>query len=95
MAVEPEAIGVNSRDLETFTVDSARVAAVLPAVPAGIVAVAESGIATPADVERAAAWGADAVLVGTALAGAADPEAAVRALAGIARSADARGVGAR
>jgi len=95
VAVEPEAIGVNSRDLDTFTVDPAHVETVLPAVPAGIVAVAESGIATADDVTRAAGWGADAVLVGTALARAANPSEAVRALSSITRVSGARGVAAR
>jgi len=38
-----------------------------------------------ADVERAAAAGADAVLVGTALSAAADPAAQVAALTGVRR----------
>lgn len=85
-AVEPEAIGVNSRDLDSFRVSLEGIAALLAAVPARCIAVAESGIASRADVERVAAWGADAVLVGTAVAGAVDPAAAVRDLVGIARA---------
>lgn len=87
----PEAIGVNARDLDTFAVSLEGVAPVLAAVPAGIAAVAESGIAVRGDVERVAAWGADAILVGTALAGASDPAAAVRRLAGVARTGSRRG----
>jgi indole-3-glycerol phosphate synthase len=45
--------------------------------------VAESGMQSTADVHRAAAAGADAVLVGSAVSMAADPEAAVRALTGV------------
>jgi indole-3-glycerol phosphate synthase len=82
----PDAVGVNARDLDTFAVSLDRIAPVLRSVPAGILAVAESGIASRSDVERVAAWGADAILVGTALAGAADPAAAVRALVGVARN---------
>jgi indole-3-glycerol phosphate synthase len=84
--VGPEAIGVNARDLDSFAVSLDGIARVLAAVPAGTVAVAESGIATRADVERVAAWGADAILVGAALAGAVDPAATVRRLAGVART---------
>jgi indole-3-glycerol phosphate synthase len=84
--VDPEAIGVNARDLDDFEVSLDRIAPVLAAVPPGIAAVAESGIASRSDVERVAAWGADAILVGTAIAGAADPALAVRGLAGVARS---------
>jgi indole-3-glycerol phosphate synthase len=82
----PEAIGVNARDLDTFAVTRDGVAPVLRAVPPGIAAVAESGIERREDVERVAAWGADAILVGTALARAPDPAMAVRQLAGVARA---------
>ena len=84
-AARPGAIGVNARDLDTLAVDARVVERLLPLVPDGCAAVAESGIAAPADVERAAAWGADAVLVGTAISGAADPAAALATLIGIRR----------
>jgi len=48
--------------------------------------IAESGIATRADVERMATAGADLVLVGTSVARTADPEAAVRELTGVRRT---------
>ena len=67
-------VGVNSRDLDTFRIDTAAAWTMLRAVPARCVAVAESGMASVADVERAAAAGADAVLIGTALSAAADPD---------------------
>jgi indole-3-glycerol phosphate synthase len=85
VAVNPSAIGVNARDLETLVIDPAVVDALLPAVPPGIPAVAESGLKLRADVERVAARGADAVLVGTAIAGAADPTVAARDLTGVVR----------
>jgi indole-3-glycerol phosphate synthase len=72
-------------DLEDFSVDVGRIEGVVRLAPPGVAVVAESGLSHRADVERVAAWGADAVLVGTALAGAADPEAAVRELVGVAR----------
>jgi indole-3-glycerol phosphate synthase len=81
----PELIGVNARDLDTLAVDPAVVTALLPKVPPDVVAVAESGLASLADLEAVAAAGADAVLVGAALAGADDPAAAVRALLGVGR----------
>jgi indole-3-glycerol phosphate synthase len=67
-------LGVNSRDLDTFTVDTAAAWPMLRAVPARCVAVAESGMASVGDVEAAAAAGADAVLIGTALSSAAEPD---------------------
>jgi indole-3-glycerol phosphate synthase len=45
----------------------------------------ESGLSTAADVERAARAGADAVLVGSSVSAAADPAAAVAALAAVPR----------
>jgi len=63
---------------------------ILPLIPKGIVAVAESGVRSPQDVERLGRAGADAVLVGTELSASKDPEAAVRSLTGISRTADAR-----
>jgi indole-3-glycerol phosphate synthase len=83
--LDPEAIGVNSRDLDAFTVSLDAIAPLLRAVPSQVLAVAESGIGGPDGVARVAAWGADAVLVGTAVARAEDPARAVAALAGVAR----------
>lgn len=78
-------IGVNNRNLETLEIDPTTSDRIIPLVPAGIVAIAESGVRTRADVERYAAVGADAVLVGSSLSAAADPSAATRALTGVAR----------
>ncbi|HUF36072.1 MAG TPA: indole-3-glycerol phosphate synthase TrpC [Gemmatimonadales bacterium] len=78
-------VGVNSRDLDTFRIDLDAAWALLARVPADLVAVAESGMASAADVERAAASGADAVLVGSALSAAADPGALLAAMAGVRR----------
>jgi indole-3-glycerol phosphate synthase len=85
LATGAPVIGVNSRDLETLVIDSAVTERLLPLVPAGRIAVAESGVATRADVECAAMRGADAVLVGSSVSAAADTAAAVRALTGVAR----------
>ena len=57
----------------------------IPRIPRGIVAVAESGMQTRSDVQRYAAVGADAVLIGSSISAAADPVAATAALAGITR----------
>lgn len=85
VALEPTAVGVNSRDLSTFAIDIALAERLVGRVPAPLPVVAESGIETRADVERMAAAGADLVLVGTSVARAADPAAAVRALCGVPR----------
>lgn len=83
-------IGVNNRNLETLEVDPALAIRIVPQVPRDLIAIAESGIRCAADVEAAAGAGADAVLVGTALSGAADVPTAVRALCGVARGATRR-----
>ncbi len=80
-----EIVGVNSRDLDTFRIDVASAWALLDRVPADRIAVAESGMHRPDDVARAAAAGADAVLVGTALSASADPGALLRELSAIGR----------
>ncbi|MGE5188560.1 MAG: indole-3-glycerol phosphate synthase TrpC [Gemmatimonadota bacterium] len=75
-------IGINNRDLATLRVDLCVSERLLPKAPRGAVKVVESGIARRDDVVRLAALGADAFLVGEALAGAADPGEAVRRLRG-------------
>ncbi len=80
-------IGINSRDLDDFTIDHSLVERLLPRVPPSVTAVAESGIESRRDVERLARAGADAVLVGTAVARSADPRTAVADLVGVPRQA--------
>lgn len=90
-ALQAEAVlvGVNNRNLETLVIDPATGDRMLPLIPAHCIAIWESGVQAPDDVRRAAAVGADAVLVGSSVSAAADPAAAVRALTGVPR--DARG----
>ena len=85
LAADATVIGVNNRNLETLQIDLATGERIVPLIPADRVAVFESGVYGVAEVERAAAAGADAVLVGSSISAAADPVAAVRALAGVAR----------
>ncbi len=73
-------IGINNRDLRTFTVDRELAARLRPSVPDERVIVAESGIRSAADVTRLRAAGIDAILVGETLMRAPDPAAALRAL---------------
>lgn len=74
-----ELIGINQRDLRTLELDVRTIARLAPRVPADRLLVAESGIATAADV-RALPARVDALLVGTALAGAGSPRRLVREL---------------
>jgi indole-3-glycerol phosphate synthase len=75
-------IGINNRDLATFTVDLGTTERIRPLLPTSATIVAESGILSRADVERVKAAGAHAALVGEALVTAADPAARVRELLG-------------
>lgn len=76
-------VGVNQRDLTTFEVDPERALRVARHLPAGVVAVAESGIGGAAEAGRIAAAGFDAVLVGESLVRAEDRVAATAALSAV------------
>ena len=67
LALRSPLIGVNNRDLATFEVDLATAERLIPRIPRGRLAVAESGIGDAAGVDRLAAAGARAFLVGEAL----------------------------
>lgn len=75
-------LGVNHRDLRTFTIDMTLTAQVAPRVPPEVVLVAESGIRTSDDVLALAAAGAHAVLVGEQLMRAMSPGDALLGLLG-------------
>lgn len=76
-------IGVNARDLETLEVDEGVPERLIPRIPPGVVAIWESGVSDRLAVERAAAAGADAVLLGSALSLSGDPEALLRSMADV------------
>ncbi len=75
-----DAIGVNNRDLKTFDVRMETSLELVERIPAGVVRVAESGIATGNDVARLRAAGFDAFLIGESLMRQADPGSALRGL---------------
>jgi indole-3-glycerol phosphate synthase len=78
-------IGVNNRNLESLVIDPSTCDRLIPQIPVDIVAVAESGVQSRSDVERYAAIGADAVLVGSVLSASSDPERTTRTLTGVSR----------
>jgi indole-3-glycerol phosphate synthase len=82
LAAGARIVGVNARDLHTFTVEIQRCIDLRERVPASFVYVAESGIHTAADVDRLRRARVDAILVGTRLMAAPDPGQAVRELVG-------------
>jgi indole-3-glycerol phosphate synthase len=74
-------VGVNNRDLRTFEVSLETSLELIEAIPDEAVAVAESGLRTRADIDRLAAAGFDAFLIGEHLMTSEDPGAALRPLA--------------
>lgn len=79
-AVEPDVIGVNARDLATFSTDVGSIEAMAREIPPGPVRLAESGIKSREDIDRLAAAGYEAFLVGEMLLRADDPEEELRSL---------------
>jgi indole-3-glycerol phosphate synthase len=75
-----QVIGVNHRDLHTFTVDLGLTERLRKLVPQTVVLVAESGIHSVDDARRMREAGADAILVGELLMRSADPAAQIREL---------------
>ena len=73
-------IGVNSRDLKTFKVDLNTAFRVADFLPYGVVAVAESGIESGADIAKLRAAGYDGFLIGETLMKAPSPGEALKAL---------------
>ena len=82
MAIEPEIIGVNARNLKTLEIDLAAFTELIPMIPETIIRVAESGIAERSEVEIAQGAGANAILVGETLVRAGNPRIAIDRLLG-------------
>ena len=68
MASGAPVLGINNRDLRTFTVDLGTTERLACQVPAPVVVVGESGVMGPADAARLRKAGCDAILVGESLA---------------------------
>lgn len=64
LALDVHIIGVNNRDLRTFQVDIETTGRLRALIPPGKILVGESGIRNETDVQRMAAMGCDAILVG-------------------------------
>ena len=73
-------VGVNSRNLKTLDVDLALHDALVHDIPAGITAVAESGLRSGADLRRLRAAGYHAFLIGERFMSVPDPGAALAEL---------------
>lgn len=62
--IDADIIGINHRDLKTFNVDFQLSESLVPKIPEGKIIVAESGIASHADILRLEKLGVHAVLIG-------------------------------
>jgi indole-3-glycerol phosphate synthase len=80
LEVDADVLGINNRDLESFSVDIQTTFDLLADIPAGKVVVSESGIHNRDQIDELEQVGVDAVLIGEALMRAPDPAAAVREL---------------
>lgn len=83
-------VGVNARNLETLEMNPKVHAELIPRIPVGVIAIAESGMSTCDDVQRAADLGADAVLIGSSLSQSDDPAGLLQSLTTVKRRDDVR-----
>jgi indole-3-glycerol phosphate synthase len=77
-----DVIGINNRDLRTFQTRLETSVQLRPLLPAGVLAIAESGLHTPADLRYLAQHAVTAVLIGEGIVTAPDIAAQVRMFAG-------------
>jgi indole-3-glycerol phosphate synthase len=82
LAAGARIVGVNSRNLHTLTVDPETLDRAAAEMPDDVVAVAESGLKAPSDLQRLSDLGYDAFLVGERLVTASEPDRALRELRG-------------
>ncbi len=73
LALQPTVVGINNRDLRTFETDLGVTEELLPSVPAGTIAISESGVRVPSDIAELYALGARGFLIGEALMRSDDP----------------------
>ena len=70
---DADMVGVNNRDLTSFSTDIGNAMRLIKALPSGILRIAESGIRTPEDMWRLGRAGFDGFLIGEALMTASSP----------------------
>jgi len=75
-------VGINNRDLNTFTTDLGTTLRLAPMIPKEILIVAESGLSSPRELERLADAGVSTFLIGESLMREADVAAATAKLIG-------------
>ena len=77
-----EVVGINNRDLTTFTTDLAVTERLVPLIPRGKIIISESGISGRDHLQQLSKYGVNGVLVGEALVTAEDVGEKVRELTG-------------
>ena len=76
LSVSPRVVGINNRDLKTFSVDLETTLRLLAAIPDDVTVVTESGISDNSDIVKMMASGVFGFLIGEALMKEKDPGAA-------------------
>lgn len=76
--MDADMVGVNNRDLTSFSTDISNSALLVDRLPSGIVKIAESGIKTSEDVKRLKTIGFDGFLIGEAFMSTPDPGETLR-----------------
>ena len=84
--VNPKIVGVNSRNLKTLDLDPRIFDELIPQIPVGTIAVAESGISLRSEVAHIESLGGKAILVGESLVKAGNPARAIAELKGLAEA---------
>lgn len=74
---DADMVGVNNRDLTSFSTDISNAIRLIDSLPANIIKIAESGIKTPEDLQRLRNVGFDGFLIGESLMSASSPKDAL------------------
>jgi len=82
LPLNPEIIGINSRNLKTFETDLNVIKKLISLVPKETVVIAESGISNKADMLKLESLGADAALIGETIIASRNPYLKIRELLG-------------
>jgi indole-3-glycerol phosphate synthase len=86
LRLDPRLVGINNRNLKTLEVDIGVSERLRKMIPEDVIVIAESGVATVADVKRLLAAGVDGFLIGTALMKSPDPGKALNSFVSVWRA---------
>jgi len=86
LKLDPRLIGINNRNLKTLEVDLGVSERLRKMIPEDVIVIAESGVATVADVQRLLAAGVNGFLIGTALMKSSDPGKTLNSFVSVGRT---------